>query len=426
MRSTLLRFLRDVDPMVPMVLVAAVVGVVSAFVVAAFKATLLALVHLYSRHDQLERAAAALPDWARILVPTVAATLAGLLMWAGRDWLRRRGPEYMEAVRVGDGHLPPGPNLVRTGASLLAVSGGLTIGREGAMIQLAAVVASALGRVWTEDVVQRRLVVASGVAAGFAGTYHAPIAGTLFVAEVILGSMRLREISAVLVAAVLGELTTQSLFVAGPLYQARGIANVAFSDLCDAVLLGLVAGIAGPAFLWLLDTARHRFQAAVRFVPLRMGLAGLVVGLLSTVSPDVWGNGHSSVQALLTLDWPVAALVTVALLRIVAVTAVSAAGIPGGVLTIILSLGGSLGLIVFHYLLVPSSDLSSDLWALVGMGSLLAAATHAPAMSAVMVFEIARDYDVVLAAMPACVVASVVANLLSRRTMYGEALAPDG
>ena len=77
---------------------------------------------------------------------------------------------------------------------------------------------------------------------------------------------------------------------------------------------------------------------------------------------------------------------------------------------------------VQHTLLLGDASHAQALWVLVGMGSLLAATTHAPAMSAIMVFEITRNYNVVLAAMPACVVASVVGSLLRERSVYAEAL----
>ena len=416
-----LRF--DLDPMVPMLLIAAVVGLVSSIAVQAFREAMYAIIGLYSTHKHLVAAAAALPLWHRALIPPLAAICGGLVMWAGHYWIKRpRGPEYMEAVRVGDGLLPVGPNLVRTASSLLAVSGGITIGREGTMIQFASVISSIIGRLGRADPAHQRLIVACGAAAGFAGAYHAPIAGTLFVAEIILGGLQLREIAAVLVAAVIGELTTQSLFATGPLYLAHMVPPVTFVDLLNASMLGLMAGLAGPLFLMLLDTSRRKYQALISFLPLRMGLAGLAIGLLSLMMPDVWGNGFSVVQSLLVSHWALSTLLGVFVLRLLAVTAASAAGIPGGVLTPTLALGGAMGLMVSHLFLAPHASHSQALWTLVGMGSLLAATTHAPAMAAIMVFEITRNYNVVMAAMPACVIASVVGSLLRHRSVYAEAL----
>ena len=412
------------DPMVSVLPLAVVIGVVGALVVESFRLAMDGLLHLYSSQSHLVAAAAAIPPWARVLVPTLEATAAGLTMWLGQRWLRRpRGPEYMEAVRVGDGELPVAPNLVRTGSSLLAVSGGITIGREGTMIQLAALVASLAGRLPRARAEHRRLTVACGAAAGFAAAYHAPIAGTLFVAEIILGGLQLRAMAPVLVAAVMGELTTQTLFAGGALYMAQAVPPLGFAEVLAGSLIGVAAGLIGPAFLWLLDAARHRTQALVRWLPLRFALAGLVIGLLSAVRPEVWGNGFSTVQALLQDPWVPGVLALVTLLRLLAVTTASAAGIPGGVLTPTLALGGAMGLLLMHALPLGSAGPQADtLWTLVGMGSLLAATTHAPAMSAIMMFEITRDYNVVLATLPACVLASVLGSLLRPRSVYDEAL----
>lgn len=416
-------FPRGIDPLPSMLLLAACIGGASALVVAGFRLAMDALVHLYADAGHLVAAARSLsPGW-RVAVPTLAALLGGLTMWAGQRWIRHpRGPEYMEAVRVGDGQLPLLPNLLRTLSSLVAVSGGITIGREGTMIQLAAVMSSLLGRLPRIDADNRRLIVACGAAAGFASAYHAPVAGTLFVAEIILGGLQLREIAVLMVAAVLGELTTQSLGAPGPLYLSQALPPVSLGDLGGAALLGLGAGLVGPLFLALLDGSRHVYQRLIGFQPLRMTLAGFAIGLLSLLRPEVWGNGYSTVQSFLLEPWALSALGTVCLLRLLAVTAASAAGIPGGVLTPTLALGGGLGLLASHLCGVSAASHLPVLWTLIGMGALLAATTHAPAMAAIMMFEITRSYDVVMVAMPACVIASMVASLLRSRTVYSEAL----
>jgi CIC family chloride channel protein len=423
LKRTGARFISGLDPMVPMILIAAVIGFISSLAVELFRMGMYTLVRLYSTQEHLVEAARGLPLWLRVSIPTIGGLGCGLVMWAGYRWIKRpRGPEYMEAVRIGDGLLPLGPNLVRTVSSLIGVSGGITIGREGTMIQFAAVISSILGRLGRADGAHRRLIVACGAAAGFAGAYHAPIAGTLFVSEIILGGLALREITAVLVAAVMGELTTQALFATGPLYLSHVVPTVGFSDLLDASLLGLMAGLFGSSFLWLLDAANRRYQSLIGFLPLRMGAAGLLIGLLSVLRPEVWGNGYSVIQSFFVTDWALSAVGAVFVLRLIAVTAASAAGIPGGVLTPTLVLGGAMGLLVGHTMLIPSADHSQTLWVLVGMGSLLAATTRAPAMSAIMIFEITRNYNVVLAAMPACVIASVLGSLLRHRSVYAEAL----
>jgi chloride channel protein, CIC family len=417
------RFITGQDPLVLMVLIAAIVGFISSCTVELFRFVLYAIVRLYSGQEHLVDAARVFPPLLRALIPMLGGVGCGFLMCIGQNRVRwPRGPEYMEAVRVGDGLLPIGPNLVRTVSSLVGVSGGITIGREGTMIQFATVISSLFGRFGSMDASQRRLIVACGAAAGFACAYHAPIAGTLFVAEIILGNLALRQIAPILIAAVIGELTTQSFFASGPLYLAHAITAVGFPDLFDACLIGLIAGFLGPGFLYLLEKTHKVYQERVHSLPLRMGLAGLGIGLLSVVRPEVWGNGYSVVQSFLASDWSLWAVVSVFAVRLLGVTFASAAGIPGGVLTPTLLLGAAMGLFVGHSMLIPAADHSQNLWILVGMGSLLAATTHAPAMSAIMMFEITHNYSIVLATMPACVIASVLGKKLRAKSVYADAL----
>ena len=426
LRPRLAQLASGVDPIVRMLPAAAAVGFMGAVAVEGFRAAMDLLIGLYSTQEHLVAAAVELPPWKRMLIPPLAATIGGLIMWAGQRWVRRpSGPEYMEAIRIGDGLLPLAPNLIRTASSLPAVSGGITIGREGTMIQFAAVISSLVGRAVRLAAPHQRLIVACGAAAGFAAAYRAPIAGTLFVAEIILRGLQLREIAAVLVAAVIGELTTQSLFQVGPLYVVQSLPPVRLADLVQICALGLLAGFVGPAFLWLLDASRRRYQAWIAFVPLRMGLAGVLIGLLSLLRPEVWGNGYSTVQSFVTQPWTLQAAASVFALRLIAVTAASAAGIPGGVLTPTLSLGAAMGLIAVQLFATGGGTSTQALWTLTSMGSLLAATTHAPAMSAILVFETTRSYDVVIASMPACVIAAVIAHVIHHRSVYSEALGAD-
>lgn len=414
----------NMDPILPMLIAGIFIGFISALAIEGFREFMHLLMRIYTHHKHLVAAAESLPLWARAIIPPIAAALAGTCLWIGQDLIRLSpGPEYMEAVRVGNGRLPFWPNIIRTISSLIVVSGGITIGREGAMVQFAALISSLFGRLVGADIPQQRLIVACGASAGFASAYHAPISGTLFVAEIIIGGLQLRELSAVLVAAVMGELTADMLFDKGALYEVGyDIPAIRLIDLVGAALLGMITGLLGSLLLWTWSYSRHYMKTYCSWLPLRMLLAGIVVGVLSLCRPEVWGNGYSVTQSLLLERWSPSDLGLVFSLRLIATTATSSASIPGGVLTPTLALGGIVGMLFSSYFWVPVVSHSFPLWVLVAMGSLLAATTHAPATSAIMMFEITRNYNVVMAAMVACVVASVVSSLLHPRSVYAEAL----
>ncbi|MFZ5543104.1 MAG: chloride channel protein, partial [Pseudomonadota bacterium] len=192
--------------------VAAVVGALGALAVAAFRQALFALeaVLVGAGGGHLVAAASALPAEARVLAPALGGMAAGLLLWLaerGRDLpaeaqvSQHRG-DYIEAVVIGTGRLDLRAGLLKVAASMLVVSTGGAVGREGAMVLLAAMLASMLGRALGRAT-DLRLVVSCGAAAGLAAAYHAPLAGAVFVAEILVGSLALAQLGPVVVAAVM-------------------------------------------------------------------------------------------------------------------------------------------------------------------------------------------------------------------------------
>uniref|UniRef100_UPI0040494378 chloride channel protein n=1 Tax=Cephaloticoccus sp. TaxID=1985742 RepID=UPI0040494378 len=143
-----------------------------------------------------------LPWWATMLVPAAGGLLAGMVLLLGKRLLPgKSATDYMEAIVIGDGHLPLRSSLVKITASLFTIGSGGSIGREGPMVQLAALLASFIGRWRRFSRQQLRLLVACGAAAGIASAYHAPIGGSFFVAEIILGSIAMESLGALVAGA---------------------------------------------------------------------------------------------------------------------------------------------------------------------------------------------------------------------------------
>lgn len=130
--------------------------------------------------------------------------VAGCILWLFQKYQHQRPSaptDYMEAFDAGDGRLDVSASLVKSLASLIVVSSGSAIGREGAMILLAALFASIFARYFT-PFKEWKLWVACGAAAGMASAYHAPLAGSLFIAEILFGSLMLASLGPVVISAV--------------------------------------------------------------------------------------------------------------------------------------------------------------------------------------------------------------------------------
>jgi CIC family chloride channel protein len=131
----------------------------------------------------------------------------------------------------------------------------------------------------------------------------------------------------------------------------------------------------------------------------RLASGGLIVGVLAVWYPQVCGNGYSSVNAVLHGIWPWQELATILILKIVATSATFGSGAVGGVFTPTLFIGSSIGFLFGAFVQAVSSlpGIQPSAFALIGMGAFLAAATRAPIMAIMLIFELTLDYEVILA-----------------------------
>ncbi|WP_347333169.1 chloride channel protein, partial [Ralstonia pseudosolanacearum] len=158
---------------------------------------------------------------------------------------------------------------------------------------------------------------------------------------------------------------------------------------------------------------------------LRLALGGLIVGALSIRVPEVWGNGYSVVNGFLHAPWLWQTVALVLVCKVGATAASAGSGAVGGVFTPTLFCGAALGLLYgtgMHALLPGAAPVPVS-YAVVGMGALLAATTHAPLMSILMIFEMTLSYQVVLPLMLACITGYVTAHATGAPSVYARALA---
>lgn len=416
----------DIRAMFRRLLIATVTGVLAAVAVAVFRHSMYLLEWLFLSNDSgsLVNAAASLSPWRRALTPALGGLAAGLLLsgWQRLTAQRPHAPtDYMEALETGDGQFGYGASLVKSLASLLVVASGSAIGREGAMILLAALAASLFARRFTPKS-EWKLWIACGAAAGMASAYHAPLAGSLFIAEILFGTLMLASLGPVVIAAVVALLTTQLLAPgAGTLYAVHLSGILTAADYALLVAMGLVTGLCGPLLMWLMAFSHGLFLRLKLSPPWQLALGGAIVGLLSLLTPKVWGNGYSVVQAFLLAPPLLSVIAGVFICKLLAVLASSGSGAPGGVFTPTLFVGMATGMFFAQLfaLWLPGSE-TAILLGLAGMATLLAATTHAPIMSALMVCEMTGQYFLLPGLLVACVVASVLSRTLRHDSIYGQ------
>lgn len=251
-------------------LIAMVVGILAAFAVAGFRHAMLLLEWLFLNNDSgsLVNAATNLSPWRRLLTPALGGLAAGLLLmfWQKLSQQRPHAPtDYMEALQT-DGQFDYATSLIKSFASLLVVTSGSAIGREGAMILLAALAASWFAQRFTPRE-EWKLWIACGAAAGMAAAYRAPLAGSLFIAEVLFGTMMLASLGPVVISAVVALLISNLLNHSDALlYSVQLSVIVQTRDYALIISTGVLMGLCGPLFLKLMN-ASHRGFVNLKLAP---------------------------------------------------------------------------------------------------------------------------------------------------------------
>jgi CIC family chloride channel protein len=407
--------------------VAAIVGGLGGLAGWAFRWALdLIQQYLMGQGGSVVDAARDLSPWARLVVPAIGGFVAGLLIWAlGRRYTPFGISDLMDMVGNRRSHIAPLRSLVQVLSSACSLASGGSLGREGAITQLGTTIASTLTHLFKEKSRNRIVVLACGTAAGMASSYNAPLAGAIFVMEVILGSFAMEIFAPLVVAAVSSAVVTHYLAPdATALYvsQSESVLNT-HGIVFSALLLGLLCGVGGVLFNSAMGWGKWLFRRVPGppVVPLTLG--GLLVGAIGIWYPEVWGNGQEAIELTreeYLLDRAFLTLGAIVVLKVVATAFTTGSGALGGVFTPTLVVGAACGAFfsvgLEHVLLLEVEH--KQALVLVGMAGICAATTHAPITAIFLIFELTRDYHIILPVMLCSISASLVARTLRGDSYY--------
>jgi len=411
-------------------LMAALVGVTGALANVAFHTVsdLMKKVVL-SEGGELAGIAISLPMWQRLLVPAVGGLAAGLILFLGLRMMAHPGlTNLLEAVVAGDGRLSLRTALLNSASSLVSISTGASIGREGLLIQIASTLASKFGQLGKLPPYRLRLMVACGAAAGVAAGCNAPISGAVFAAQIVLGNFSMNLFAPLLVSSVVASVLSRTFYGTGHWFEAPSFEFTRLSELPWFLLLGGFCGGIGALFLKSLRFGQTWFEKLPVPIYARLALGGLVVGVIGLSYPDVWGNGYAATDRLLRIEPNVVFIIGLFAAKFLATTATVSSGAVGGVFTPTLFLGAAAGSLFEAVLHLAGFGLQipTGCFALVGMGGALAATTHSPLLALIMLFELSLNYSLMPPLMLTCAVSTLVARSLHRESIYTEPLRRKG
>jgi CIC family chloride channel protein len=334
----------------------------------------------------------------------------------------------IEVVHLGRRAVRLRPSIGRAAASLAVISTGGSEGREGSIIQLGAAFASGLSRLVRVSPERARILAACGMAAGVAGAYNTPIAATLFVLEVVVGSFSMTLFGPAVVSAVTSTVLVRFLLGDEPVYQVAPFRLESVLEFIPFAAIGLAAGVASALFVRSLRAAKNLFTSSRISLPVAMAIGGSVVGALGIFWPEVWGNGFGGTDRILRGNPTFLTLSELFVAKIAATCATVGSGGVGGVFTPALMVGASLGGMVAKLTSVVFPWIESPVggYALLGMGGLLAGVTRAPLLAIIMIFELTQNTAVLLPMMAVSVLAVLAARALQKESLYVENLRSAG
>lgn len=371
--------------------------------------------------------------WGYLLA--IALPVLGLVLAAGLMRLlcpREAGhgvAGIMEAVALRGGRLRVRPAAARVVAAVVTIVSGGSVGPEDPNVQIGATVGSWFAQRLRLPNERVRTLAACGAASGIASAFNAPIAGVFFAQEIILGEFTTGGFGMVVLAAVTASVITRILRGDSPAFRIPEYTLRSPWELFLYLGLGLAAALVSTLYVRGLFGIEERFHAWKAPFWLKAAAGGALVGAAGMAFPQLFGVGYDTIDGLLRGEAAaVWVLVALMVLKPLLTATTLAAGGSGGVfapsLFVGAMLGGAFGQAVGR--LLPDLVGPPPAYALVGMGGVLAGAVHCPITAILLLFEMTRDYRIILPMMLCAVVSTLISQRLNPGSVYTARLAKRG
>jgi len=364
--------------------------------------------------------------WRRILVPTLGSLSTGYLLYRYFPFARGSGiPQTKFALFVNDGFIGFRTVVGKFFCCSASLASGIALGREGPSVQVGAGLASVIARRLGLSTDQVKALVPVGCSAALAAAFNTPIAAVLFSLEEIVGDMNAPVLGSVVLSSATSWMVLHLLLGDDPLFHAGGYQLIHPAEFGVYGVLGVVGGLGSVCFVKLLLWIRAQFMRMPKStVWLQPVAGGLGTGILGFFVPGVLGVGYDIVEKALHGNLILQTMVLLAVLKLVATALCYGSGNAGGIfgpsLFIGAMIGGAVGSVA--HALFPGYTADPGAYALVGMGTAFAGIVRTPLTSVIMIFELTRDYAIIVPLMISNLIAFFISYKLQREPIY-EALA---
>jgi CIC family chloride channel protein len=362
-----------------------------------------------------------------LIIPALGGAIYGPMIYRFAREAKGHGvPEVMEAVALRGGRIRPRVAVIKALASSICIGVGGSVGREGPIAQIGSALGSTVGQALRLSDERVRNLVACGAAGGIAATFNAPIAGSVFALEVILGQLHTFYFGAVVISAVTADVIAHIFEGDLRAFVVPEYTLVSPWELVLYTLLGLLAALAAVAFIRLLYLSEDLWDELPIPEYLKPVLGGALLGVIGILTlkiegfPRIFGVGYDSIGQALFGQFAIRVTLALFLVKLLATILTLGSGGSGGVFAPSLFMGAMLGHAfgqVTHQLF-PAATAPPGAYTLVGMAAMFSGAAHAPVTAILILFEMTGDYLIILPLMLATVVSTVISRLISHESIY--------
>lgn len=383
----------------------------------------------YGSAGNLLELAQSTPWYFRVCIPALGGLVVGpVVYFLAREAKGHGVPEVMEAVTLRSGIIRKRVVFIKCIVSAVCIGTGGSVGREGPIVQIGSAIGSSIGQVLRVSADRIRTLVGCGAAAGIAATFNAPIAGSMFALEVILGDFGLATFSPIVISSVAATAVSRHFLGDSPAFIVPAYQLISAWELPLYVILGFCCALVAVAFTTALYRAEDIFDKLRMPEYLKAVLGGLILGVMGLLFPHILGVGYPAIDLSLMqkLSWWVLFLLVV--FKILSTSVTIGSGGSGGIFAPSLFLGamagGFFGTAVHH--IFPEVTASPGAYSIVGMGAVVSGTTHGPLSAILILFEMTGDYKIILPLMIACIVGCLASGQILKDSIYTLKLARRG
>lgn len=367
------------------------------------------------------------PHYYVIFMPALGGLIVGVISYL---FIKKRyGVDgLIETVALRGARLNLTDSFLEVFTSIISISSGGSLGKEAPGIVGGAWTGAILGRILKSSDRQRQILLGCGAAGGIAAAFNAPLAGAVFVVEVIYGELETSTFIPIVISSVFATVASNSIIKVETLKIPSYSLVSPYRELGLYLVLGLLAGIVSTLFIRALYYTKDLFSGIPIHPIFKPALGGLIVGMIGLYYPRVLGMGYGVITDAISNQFTFKLLLILLFLKILAFSLSLGSGGSGGSIVPSLfvgaMLGGAFGTIANFFF--PEFVAESGAYALVGMGAVFAGTARAPLTAILILFELTRDYSMILPLMFACVLSNIMSNALYPESIFTESLRRKG